>query len=76
MQENILNKYYIAQLTKITKEVKKMKKTQLLLISIIVILLMACTATTNPLSSEIDQDQENDNGITILFNTSGVNDNG
>ena len=53
-----------------------MKKTQLLLISILVILLMACTSTNNPLSSEIDEDQENENGVTILFNTSGNNENG
>ena len=53
-----------------------MKKTQLLLISILVILLMACTGINNPLSSEIDEEQENENDVTILFNTSGNNDNG
>ena len=53
-----------------------MKKINLLLISITVILLMSCTGTNNPLSSEIDEGQENENDVTILFNTSGHNDNG
>ena len=53
-----------------------MKKNQLLLISILVILLMACTGINNPLSSEIDEEQENNDGVTILFNTSGTSEHG
>ena len=53
-----------------------MKKINLLLISITVILLMSCTGTNNPLSSEIDEKQESNDGVTILFNTSGNNDKG
>jgi len=53
-----------------------MKIIKLSLISITVILLMACTSTNNPLSNEIDEGQENNDGVTILFNTSGHNENG
>lgn len=53
-----------------------MKKIKLSLISLLVILLMACTSTTNPLSSEIGEGQENSDDVTILYNTSGNNENG
>ena len=53
-----------------------MEKIKLSLISILVILLMACTSTNNPLSSEIEEDQENNSGVTILYDTSGNNENG
>ena len=54
-----------------------MKIIKLSLMSLLVIVLMACTSTTNPLSSEIEDSQEDNNyNDTILFDTSGGNENG
>lgn len=52
-----------------------MKKITLSVLILLVLALMACTSTTNPLSSESEEDLNNYND-TILFNTSGGNDHG
>lgn len=51
-----------------------MKKIALLLITLIFVGLTACTSTTNPLSSEYEEDLGNDNGHRPQY--SGESQNG
>ena len=52
-----------------------MKIIKLSLMSFLIFALIACTTTTNPLSNELDEEQSDYNN-TILFDTSGQNENG
>ena len=53
-----------------------MKLVNVLLIIVAAFSIIACSGFSNPTSSEIDEEQENNDEITIMFDTSGLNDNG
>jgi len=53
-----------------------MNKIKISLAVIMVIVLMACTNSTNPLSSDVEEENGNNYDNAILFDTSGQPDNG